>query len=210
MVLAALLSLSGTAWAVAGATSYLNIDVTFVQTLSVAVNTVNSSTYTAAWNGSANQQYFSGSSTTVTNDSGVFTEKWKLFTNPTSFSVGAATWTLSGSTITVGADMFMIQAVFGSSQTSAGGCLAATATGTYNSLTVAPILPTTIAGGLQYTSSQLSSSELVNNGTSQPDSGLNGGSMFGGSQRALCWRMIMPASTVATQTQIVQVGVAAY
>ena len=209
--LVALSVLAGNAKAVPqGTSSYLNIDVTFTSALSVAVNSVNSSTYTAAWNGTANAQLFSQSSTTVTNDSGVFTERWKLFTNAYTFATSGSSWALSGSTMAVGADQFMVQAVFGSSNTVGSGCAEATSTGTYTNLTTAPILPTTIGSGTQYTSTALASPELLNNGTSGPDSALNGGSMYGGSTRAMCWRLIMPASTSATQTQVVQVIVAAY
>ncbi|MDT1107425.1 hypothetical protein, partial [Pseudomonas aeruginosa] len=91
---------------------YLNIDVTFTSALSVAVDNANSSTYTVNWTGVANQQLFSPTSATVTNDTGVFTERWKLFTNANTMAASGSTWVLAASTTAVGADQFMIQAVF--------------------------------------------------------------------------------------------------
>ena len=193
--------------------SYLNIDVTFNASLSVAVDNANTSTYTVTWSGSGNQQLFSPSSATVTNDSGIITERWKLFTNQNTMAASGSVWTLATTTTSVGADQFMVQAVFGSSNTAGAvnGCAAATSSGTYNSLTSAPILTTTFATGLQYTTAgQLASTELQNNGTDLPDSAVNSGSMQGGNKRALCWRVIAPSSTAATQTQVVQVIVAAF
>ena len=101
---AAALLLAGTAAKAGNTSSYLNIDVTITAALSVAVDAANSSTYTVSWSGTPNQQIFSPSSATVTNDSGILTERWKLFTNANSINTagGATTWALSGSTITVG------------------------------------------------------------------------------------------------------------
>ena len=207
---AALCALAGLAMEASAATpAYLNIDVTFNNAMSVAVDAVNSSTYTTAWT-SANQELLSASSATVSNDS-IVTERWKLYTNANSLAPSGSAWALAASTSAVGADEFSLQAVFGSSNTAAGGCSAATAGGTWNVTARAPLLATSFAAGQQYTSAgALASPDLVNNGLSTPDVGTNGGSMYGGMKRALCWRVIAPQSTVATQTQNIQVIVAAY
>ena len=210
LALAALAGLTGKASA-ANAQSYLNIDVTFNTALSVAVDAVNSSTYTTPWSGASNQQLVSATTATVTNDSGGITERWKLFTNQNSLTTSGSTWSMAASTSAVGADQFAVQAVFGSSNTAAGGCASATNPGTWNVTANAPLLTTTFATALQYTTAgALASTELVSNGQSTPDVGTNGGSMFANDKRALCWRVIAPASTVATATQNVQVIVAAF
>ena len=209
--LLAVAGLAGKAAASAGTPSYLNIDVTFNTSLSVAVDAANSSTYTVAWSGTANQELLSPSSATVTNDSGRITERWKLFTNQNSLTASGSTWSMAASSSAVGADQFALQAVFGSSNTASGGCSSATNNGTWNVLANAPLLTTTFATGLQYTTAgQLASTELVNNGQSTPDVVTNSGSMLANNKRALCWRVIAPTSTVATATQNIQVIVAAF
>jgi hypothetical protein len=210
LALVATAGLAGAASA-ANTSSYLNIDVTFNASLSVAVDAVNSSSYTVNWTGVPNQALLSQSSATVTNDSGIVTERWKLFTNVNSLPVSGTGWTMAASTSAVGADQFALQAVFGSSNTASGGCSSATNGGTWNITANAPLLTTTFATGLQYTTAgQLASTELVNNGQSTPDSAVNSGSMFGNNKRALCWRVIAPTSTAATATQNIQVIVAAF
>ena len=202
---------AGRAQAGVGPQSELDIDVTFTAALSVAVDGANSSTYTVAWTGTPNQVLLSPSSATVTNDSGIVTERWKLFTNQNSLTTSGSTWALATATSAVGADQFGLQAVFGSSNTVNTGCASATNAGTWNIGADAPLLTTTFSTGLQYTSAgQLASTELVNNGTEYPDTATNSGSMLGGNKRALCWRVIAPTSTSATQTQNVQVIVAAF
>ena len=206
----ALLGLAGRANAT-NTSSYLNIDVTFNSAVSVAVDAQNSSTYTVTWTGTPNQALLSPSSATVTNDSGIITERWKVFTNANSLAASGTTWAIAGSTFAVGADQFGVQAVFGSSNTVAGGCTSATNGGTWNVTTNAPLLTTTFAGGLQYTTAgQLVSTELAFNGQATPDAATNSGVMFGNNKRALCWRVIAPASTSATATQNIQVIVAAF
>ena len=199
--------------ALTGTSSYLNIDVTITAALSVAVDNANSSTYSVTWSGTPNQQVFTPSSATVTNDSGILTERWKLFTNTNALDTtgGISVWALASSTMVVPADQYVVQAVFGSSNTTGTGCDAATSTGTYSNLTTAPILTTVIGSGLQYTTAgQLASAELNNDGTHLPDVSTNSGSMLGNKKRALCWRVIMPASTSTTNKQNIQVIVAAY
>src|SRR5207302_1421418 len=116
LALAAMMGLAGRAGAV-NTSSYLNIDVTFNTALSVAVDAANSSTYTVAWTGVANQELLSPSSATVTNDSGGITERWKLFTNQNSLAASGSAWSMAASSSAVGADQFALQAVFGSSNT---------------------------------------------------------------------------------------------
>ncbi|HXT00705.1 MAG TPA: hypothetical protein VN915_08535 [Elusimicrobiota bacterium] len=210
--LLALAALTGSAdRAAASSPSYLNIDVTFNTSLSVAVDGAGSSTYTVAWTGVPNQELLSPSSATVMNDTGGITERWKLFTNQNSLAASGSAWSMAASSSAVGADQFAVQAVFGSSNTASGGCSAATTAGTWNVAANAPLLTTTFATGLQYTTAgQLASTELVNNGQSTPDVATNSGSMLGTDKRALCWRVIAPTSTVATATQNIQVIVAAF
>ena len=212
-IVIAMIGFAGKAQAGQGTSSYLNIDVTISASLSVAVDAVNSSTYAVTWTGTPNQLLTSPSSATVTNDSGILTERWKLFTNANSLNTagGAGTWAIGASTMIVGADTFVIQAVFASSNTASAGCAAVTSTGTWSNLTTAPILTTSIGAGLQYTTAgQLVANDSMLNGTASPDVATNSGSMLGGSKRALCWRLITPSSTGTTQTQNVQIMVAAY
>ena len=207
---AALIALIGPAGkAGAATTAYLNIDVTFSNAMSVTVNSVNSSTYTVNWT-LANEELLpvSGSSATVSNNS-VATERWKLYTNPNSLPVSGSSWTAVASSAAVGADEFTVQAVFGSSNTV--DCAALTAALTWNLIANAQVLTTSFATGLQYTfAGALASPQLTNNGTQLPDTATNSGSMYGGRKRALCWRVIAPLTTVATNTQNIQVIVAAY
>ena len=191
--------------------SYLNIDVTVTASLSVAVDGVNSSSYSAlGWSGTPNTALVSQSTATVRNDSGILTEKWELFTNAQSIDqTGGNPWTNTGSTTSVGADQFAVQAVFGSSHTTT--CPVAAA-GDWNGSVAATPLPSGSAGAPQYTNpgGQLSDSTLTTNGSALPDTATNSGSMLAGSQRALCWRVITPQSTSSAHTQNIQVIVEAF
>jgi hypothetical protein len=207
--LCALLGWAGKARAAAATNpAFLNIDVTFSNAMSVVVDGTASSTYTVNWT-SPNQQLLSPSSATVSNNS-IVTERWKLYTNDTSLpEIAGASWTLVNSTTSVGVDQFALQAVFGSSNTA--DCSALTANGTWNLTTRAPLIPAGFGSAVQYTTAgSLASPELISNGQSTPDASLNGGSMYGAGKRALCWRVIAPQSTSATQTQNIQVIIAAY
>src|SRR4051812_27845116 len=78
----------------------LNIDVTITAALSVAVNGAATSTDSSvAWAGTANQQFVQSGTTTVQNDTGILSEKWKLSTNAASLDTtgGGQTWALSAS-----------------------------------------------------------------------------------------------------------------
>src|SRR5580658_3273360 len=84
LALAAMAALAGKAGAT-NTSSYLNIDVTFNSAVSVSVDGENSSSGTAiSWSGTPNAPVVSATSATVTNDSGIVTERWKLFTNANS------------------------------------------------------------------------------------------------------------------------------
>ncbi len=186
--------------------AFLNIDVTITAALSVAVNGVASSTDSSvSWAGTPNQQFVQSGTTTVTNDTGILSEKWKLSTNASSLDTtgGGQTWALGTSSTTVGADTFAIQAVFGSSNTAS--CLAANAA-TWDDSTAAPLL--TSGAGVQYSQTVFAAAALNNNGDHRPDV-LASGLMFAGSKRALCWRAIMPQSTSTTNKQNIQVIVTA-
>ena len=112
-----------------------------------------------------------------------------------------------GSSTSVGADSFSLQAVFGSSNTAAAGCPVA-ASADWNQ-SFAPLLT---AAPVTYTSTVFADSSLTNNGgTPNPDvtAGAANGRMFAGDKRALCWRIITPSSTATTDTQNIQVVVTA-
>ena len=207
---AALLALGGL-WALGaraeaagvGNPSYLDIDVTITSSLSVSVDAANSSTYTVTWSGTPNQAIPAPSTATVKNDTGILTESWKLSTNANSMDTTGAgqQWALSASTTSVGADQFAVQAVFGSSNTTS----CASVPEWVNS-TIAP--PLSAATPVTYTSTVLAATSLNTGGSYAPDQ--SSGLMYAGSQRALCWRAIMPASTSTQNKQNIQVIVTAF
>ena len=202
----------GVGEALAANPAYLNINVAVNANLSVAVNGVASSTDTGTtWNtATPNQAFASASSATVTNDSGGQTEKLALSTNGNSIDTGGGSpgqWALAGSSTSVGADAFSLQAVFGSSNTAAAGCPSA-ASGDWNQ-TFSPLLT---SSPVTYTSTVFADASLSNGGgTPNPDvtGGGANGRMFAGSRRALCWRVITPNSTSTADTQNIQVIVTA-
>ena len=190
--------------------AHLNIDVTIAANLSVAVNGAQSSTMTATWNlTTPNFLAVGNSSATVLNDSGAQTEKWALSTIGGSMNLSGnpENWALDTTTDTLpGADQFAVQAVFGSSMTVIAGCPAG-GDGNWDQphaeeLTTAPA---------QYTSTRFADPALNFDGTHEPDvaAGAPDGQMFAGNQRALCWRLIMPASTATLDPQNVQVIITA-
>ena len=202
-----LLGLAASARAAATNPARLNINITITQNLSVTVNGADTSTHTVAWNAAnANDRLVSVASSTVLNDSGAQTERWQLSTNATSINTAnnPETWAVSSDSSTVGADAFALQAVFGSSNTAAGGCPAFNAAdwdqASAQELTATPAT---------YTSSVFADASLNNlGGTPNPDVAGNG-RMFAGSRRALCWRVITPATTSTSDTQNIQVTVTA-
>ena len=208
---AALLAAAGLAGRAEAATSAaLNIDVTISGSKSVAVNSVASSsdTTSVSWT-TPNQAIPSPSTVTVTNNSGVLSEGWELSTNASALAPSGTPWTLAGSTTSVGAEQFAVQAVFGSSSTTSGQCAS---NASWTKGTIAPILQTTPQ---QYVASGLyADSGLATGGAStyQPD---NGNNMYpysattGVGRRALCWRLILPLSTAQSATQNIQVIVTA-
>jgi hypothetical protein len=189
--------------------SRLNINVSITQNLSVSVNNAQTSTNTVAWNtGSPNERLVPVGLTTSTvlNDSGGTTERWQLSTNLNTMPVsGTDAWTLSVDSSAVAAEQFALQAVFGSSNTAA--CpIAAAADWDQDTATEITTTPEF------YTSTRFADAALdggVNGGTPNPDVPANG-RMNAGSFRALCWRVITPASTVASATQNIQLTVTAF
>ena len=194
-----------------GPRSYLNINVSITANLSVSVNDANSSSTTINWNVASGSQAFSNAASTVvvTNDSGSQTERWQLSTTTNSIDTSgpsAQTWSLAVSSVSPGADAFAVQAVFGSSNTAAAGCLAANAAAWGNS-SVAPLLT---VNPVTYTSSVFAEPSLTTNGTPNPDStSPNPGEMFAGSKRALCWQVVTPNSTSTSHNQNIQIIVTA-
>ena len=210
---AALLAVAGLAGrASAGqTTAYLNIDVTISGSKSVSVNTVASSTDSTSVNWTTTNQVVVGGTVTVQHTSGVLAEGWYLSTNGSSLNTGGQSWTLAGSSVSVPAEKFSIQAVIGSSNTTSANC----ANATWYSSTIAPLLTTSLVA---YTSGAAfaDTAATLNSGgaSATPDSGTtqmysyNAGSGIG--MRALCWQLRLPASTIATATQNIQVIVTAY
>ena len=91
----ALLGLAaGRAEAGAGNASYLNIDVTITQTLSVAVGGLQTSTQAVTWNGQATLTNVTPMS--VSNDSTYFASQWRFSTptNSLDSTNGSAGWTI--------------------------------------------------------------------------------------------------------------------
>jgi hypothetical protein len=87
-------------------------------------------------------------------------------------------------------------------------CSGISSPGTWNKTANAPLLQAGIGSATTYTTAgQLASTELTNNGQSTP---LAGDLLSGGNKRAMCWRVISPQSTTATQSQTIQVIVAAF
>jgi hypothetical protein len=196
----ALLGLAaGRAEAGAGNASYLNIDVTITQTLSVAVNTVNTSTMSQTWSGGATITSVLGATATVTNDSGFFAEQWKLSTFATSFdqTTGAAGWAIG---TLPGVEQIEVQAVFGDS----GGATPCTSAH-WNFPTFEKALSNTTP--LTYTVTQLS--DFTGLGGPGPDNTANN-KMSAGSHRSLCWQLSMPTSTALVHPQVVPIIVTAF
>ncbi len=208
---ALLLALAG--WLGAGSAqaanpAYLNISVAVTANVSVSVNDAASSTMTTTWDAANPNQLRTPTAlatATVTNDSSGVLEKWKLSTNAYTLSpVSGSTWTIVGSTTSVGLDEVAVQAVFGSSNTAS--CPAA-GSSDWDS-TFAPVLTTSLA---TYSAATFAAPSLTNDGTQNPDytSGVLSGRMLAGSKRALCWRIKTPSATSTNETQNVQVIVTA-
>jgi hypothetical protein len=193
---------AGRAQALTGTSSYLEIDVSISQTLSVNVNATTSfgvSTYTITWAGTPT--IAAGSTVTVTNDSGYFAEMWKLSTYATSLdaNTGATGWTINN---TPGIEQVEVQATFGAPVGQSNGC---TATDWTNpAVGYEPALSTTLQ---TYTNAVFN--ETTNLTGIGPDN-LSTNRMNAGSSRELCWRMTMPTSTGLTHNQIVPIVVTAF
>ena len=209
---------AGSAQAAVGTPSHLNINVTVTQSLSVAVDDAASSTYTVTWNTQdVNKKLVSPSTATVTNDSGAQTERWQLSTNANSINTAGNTdtWTLATTTSTLpGTEAFTLQAVFGSSNTVAGGCPLDTSTDWEQEYAqpITSVVQTygALSNGEELFVADSGDTVLNNEGTPAPDDTTPQlGEMLAGSKRALCWRAIMPASTVISDTQNIQIIVTA-
>ena len=204
----------------ANATASLNIDVTIGGSKSVSVNTSSAtvaSTSTVANFGTLGPNGFvvSAGTAAVQNNSGILSEGFGLSTNPTSLdqvSGGAQTWNMVSSTAPLpGQNAFAVQAVFGSSSTIGLGC-PGSGVAEWNNSVMAPPLT---AVAVRYTSTVFADSSLnAGGGTSfQPDDGVQ--TMFannltlGSGNRALCYRVILPAATTITDNQIIQIIVTA-
>jgi len=202
---AALLALTGLAAGRAeagqGTSSYLYIDVTITRTVSVSINSVGASTQNVTWNGQT--ALAAASIASVDNDSGFFSEGWKLDTTQYSAdaSNGATGWTIGSAP---GLETVELQAVFVSAT---GGCPLATGTEWTNAL-IAPALTTTLQ---QYGPSNLfADSTWGSGGANAEPSNTTTNQMIAGGSRGLCWRLGMPTSTGLTDNQLVPVIVTAF
>jgi hypothetical protein len=184
-----------------GNPSYLNIDVTIANTLSVSVSGVRVSSMTQAFT-SAGASVQAASTATVTNDTGYLAERWELSAPANSFDspTGAAGWAIG---TTAGTDIVKVQAVFGAAGTANGACSGAT----FGSAVIAPAL--TSATQTPYTTAILADSALGGYPAAQPDS-LTTLKMDAGSSRALCWQLTFPTSTSFTGIQVVPIIVTAF
>ena len=178
--------------------SYLNIDVQITANVSVAINTVASSSQSFSWTGLTTQT--ATSSATITNESGYFASQWKLSSTANAWDSvsGAAGWAIAGS---AGADQLELQAVIGPSGFS-GACTS----GSFGNATVAPALTSTTP--ITYTSAVPGDTTGLGAGASPDNASTN--KMNAGSSRALCWKMTMPTSTSFTGTQVVPIVVTAF
>jgi hypothetical protein len=178
--------------------SYLNIDVAITANVSVAVNTVASSTQSFTWSGAATQ--VAATSATITNDSTYFASQWKLSSAANAWDsvTGAAGWAIASA---AAADTLKLQAVIGPSGFS-GACTS----GNFASATVAPAITSTTP--ITYTSTVLGDTTGLGAGASPDNTATN--KMNAGSSRALCWKMTMPTSTSFTGTQVVPIIVTAF
>jgi hypothetical protein len=192
---------AGRAEAGQGTSSYLYIDVTITRTVSVSINSVGASTQNVTWNGQS--ALAAGSIASVDNDSGFFSEGWKLDT--TAFSAdatnGATGWAVGGAPAL---ETVELQAVFVSAT---GGCPLATGLEWSNAL-IAPALTTSLQ---QYGPANLFADTTWGTGgaNAQP-SNTSTNQMVAGGSRGLCWRMGMPTSTALTHNQLVPVIVTAF
>ena len=183
--------------------SYLNIDVTITNNMSVSVIGGASSTQTVTWSGEATR--FAPSTATVTNDSGYISERWELTTTATSWDsvTGAAGWVIGA---TQAADQVKLQAVFGASGIAGASCSGASL---FSDTNVSPALVSTTQ--VPYTQSVLADT-IVGSGSlaARPDSAVNN-RMSAGRERALCWQLTMPLSTSLTSgVQVVPIIVTAF
>ena len=188
--------------------AYLNIDVSVTEVLSVTVNGVASSSVTASWNSSVPNSLIVGSSATVVNTAGG-PEKWELSSDTNSIDTGSQniSWTLVTTTASApGTNQFAVQAVFGSSNTAnvGGNCISASSSD-WNASYATPLTTTPAV----YSNALFADSSLNASGTYQPDNTPLTGDLLNTSQRALCWRLEMPAATTTTDTQNIQVIVTA-
>ena len=179
--------------------SYLNIDVTITNNLSVNVDTVRTSSAGFTWNGAATQ--VAATTSTVTNDSGYIAERWELTAPANAFdsATGSAGWSIA---TTAGVDAVKLQAVFGASGQGAGACAGAN----FADANVAPAL--TSATQTPYTASVLADTLLGGNSAKPDNTSTN--RMNAASSRALCWKLTMPTSTSLTGIQVVPVVVTAF
>jgi hypothetical protein len=197
--LVALMSLAvGRAEAGVGNPSYLYIDVTITNTLSVSVNTLNASTAAVTWSGAGSLG--ATAVATVKNDTGYMAERWELATSAYSADStnGATGWTTGGA---AGIETVEVQAVFVSAL---GGCPALAASEWNNAL----ISPALTVAPQAYTASLFADTSL-GGASAQPDN-LVTNKMNNASQRGLCWKLSMPTSTALTNPQIVPVVVTAF
>src|SRR3569832_2017359 len=181
-----------------GNPSYLYIDVTITNALSVADNAAHTSTQTTTWSGET--ALGATATAAVTIDTGYLAEKWELKTSAFSADVtnGATGWTIGSAPVV---ETVEVQTVFVSA--AATGCPLTTASEWSNALIAPPLTTSQVA----YTSSLLADTSF-SGANAKPDLASN--AMNAGSARGLCWRLGMPTSTALSNQQVVPVVVTAF
>ena len=189
-----LLALAGRAWA--ANPSYLNIDVTITNTVSVSVGGLQTSTQSVTWSGATTLANVT-TPVAVKNDSTYFASSWKFSTPTTSFDStnGNAGWTIA---TPAGLETVAVQVALG--PTGLGSCTGAV----WTNMAVTPSL--TNAAPITFTQSVLAETTQLGAG-SAPDSGTL---LNAQSQRQLCWQLTMPTSTSLTHAQVVPIVVTAF
>jgi hypothetical protein len=208
----------------------LNISVQVSAAASISIDQagVNNSTYTTA--GWTSGDIASISTATVKNDSGGYTEMWKLSTYAQSNPIGGAVpWTLVESTkpadVTAAPNQYSLFAVFIASNDIAGSCPAAGAADWFGTTTTVNVALAQYGSGAAaapvYAFNQgLGLGALANQGgtgttTTDVGSGSAGAKMYpttlgnGAGQRGLCWKLTMPSSITDTHNQDIQLVVTA-
>ena len=219
----------------------LYIDVTVNASAAVTINATQTSTAPVITWSDTTRVYASGDTTGVASvssatviNSGNLTERWYLTTSASTLDqTGSNPWTLvvTSNTADVGLDQFAVQAVFGSSNTTAGGCPQSGSTGNLTNASMwnstativnvlAPITGVTgnaygaQGAGTPFNNFVNTTAATIGGASAYPDTGnayqMYANNLGGGyGARALCWRVILPPSVNSGDTQVIPLIVTA-